>query len=131
MSCNGCANNGIPSACIYSSVAAVAAVAVCAAVSSHSSVTQIPQRYKGGSLGLFTGLGSGAVMLYLRGRKHVVPCHWPCYAGFVPPCLLAWSVAAVDDQQKLSKSGFAASFLTAMMSGLSLVFYLSPEDGRQ
>eukprot|EP00930_Biecheleria_cincta_P104353 TRINITY_DN96600_c0_g1_i1.p1 TRINITY_DN96600_c0_g1~~TRINITY_DN96600_c0_g1_i1.p1 ORF type:complete len:134 (-),score=9.20 TRINITY_DN96600_c0_g1_i1:272-673(-) len=127
----GCATNGIPSACIFSSVAAVGAVAACAAVSSRmSSKPLVAPRYTGGLWGLVTGLGSGGLMLYLRGRKHVIPCHWPCYAGFIPPCALAWWAAEEEDAQVSSKASFVTGFLAAMLSGLTVVFYLSPEDGR-
>ena len=90
--------------------------------------------------GLATGVGSGGLMLYLRGRRHVIPCHWPCYAGFIPPCALAWWMSgrmegdAADGGEEggvvVRKKSFVASFATALLSGLSLVFYVSPDDGR-
>ena len=79
-------------------------------------------------------------MLYLRGRRHVIPCHWPCYAGFIPPCVLAWWMSGRLEDDDAAHGGdlvgaarrksFVAAFGTALVSGLSLVFYVSPEDGR-
>ncbi len=79
-------------------------------------------------------------MLYLRGRRHVIPCHWPCYAGFIPPCALAWWMSWRPEDDDAAQGGehvglarrksFVAAFGTALVSGLSLVFYVSPEDGR-
>merc|ERR1712216_474372 len=131
-------SEGIPSACIYSSVAAVGAVAACAALSTKlSSNPVIPSRYTGALWGGATGIGSGGLMLYLRGRRHVIPCHWPCYAGFVPPAMLAWWAidrAEGDDAEVVASSGravFMAQFVAAMLSGLTAVFYVSPQEGRK
>eukprot|EP00927_Polykrikos_kofoidii_P066754 TRINITY_DN6231_c0_g1_i1.p1 TRINITY_DN6231_c0_g1~~TRINITY_DN6231_c0_g1_i1.p1 ORF type:complete len:146 (+),score=22.64 TRINITY_DN6231_c0_g1_i1:134-571(+) len=136
----GCASGGVPSACIYSSLAAVGGVAACAVLSARfSSDTTVCKRYEGSLWGLLTGLGSGALMLHLRGRKHVVPCHWPCYGGLVAPAALAWWLAErssasgkkeSERTQSTSTVGFVAQFFTAMLGGLTLVFYVSPEDGR-
>eukprot|EP00931_Biecheleriopsis_adriatica_P076879 TRINITY_DN50540_c0_g1_i1.p1 TRINITY_DN50540_c0_g1~~TRINITY_DN50540_c0_g1_i1.p1 ORF type:complete len:136 (-),score=12.53 TRINITY_DN50540_c0_g1_i1:54-461(-) len=128
-----CVSNGIPSACIYSTVAAVGGVAACAALSSQlASKPLITRRYTCGLWGLATGCASGGLMLYLRGRKHVIPCHWPCYAGFVPPCVLAWWLADQGSNQPeaSSKAGFISGFFASMLGGLAVVFYISPEDGR-
>eukprot|EP00802_Teleaulax_amphioxeia_P028053 Tamp_29598.p2 GENE.Tamp_29598~~Tamp_29598.p2 ORF type:complete len:151 (+),score=18.56 Tamp_29598:30-455(+) len=121
----------------------VGGVAACAALSTslRASERRPPLGQTAGALwGLATGVGSGGLMLYLRGRRHVIPCHWPCYAGFIPPCALAWWMSgrmegdAADGGEEggvvVRKKSFVASFATALLSGLSLVFYVSPDDGR-
>ena len=126
----------IPSACIYSSVAAIGGVVACVALTSKSSpgVLTTPSGPLGCAWGLVTGIGSGALMLSLKGRQHVIPCHWPCYAGFVPPSALAWWAVTQRDSGKekdnsvSSKASFLAGFVTATLSGLSLVFFMSPKD---
>ena len=138
----------IPSACIASSVAAIGGVAVCAALSSKSQSDALLALSGGnGALwGLVTGVGSGGLMLMLRGRQHVIPCHAPCYAGFVPPTALAWWAAsrneqsrggsassAADGGEKRAKASskpwsFLGGFATAMLGGLTLVFYVSPVE---
>merc|ERR1712086_738644 len=67
----GCANGNIPSSCILSSAAAIGGVAACAALSAHFSAdnrTTHKARYNGALWGLATGLTSGSLMLYLRGK---------------------------------------------------------------
>merc|ERR1712166_283058 len=95
----GCANGNIPSACILSSAAAIGGVAACAALSAHFSAddrTTHKARYNGALWGLATGLTSGSLMLYLRGKRRVIPCHWPCVAGFVPAAALGWWATATE-----------------------------------
>merc|ERR1711957_648867 len=99
----GCANGNIPSACILSSAAAIGGVAACAALSAHFSAddqTIHKARYNGALWGLATGLTSGSLMLYLRGKRHVIPCHWPCVAGFVPPAALGCWATEIEESEE-------------------------------
>merc|ERR1712153_201667 len=114
----GCANGNIPSACILSSAAAIGGVAACAALSAHFSAddrTTHKARYNGALWGLATGLTSGSLMLYLRGKRHVIPCHWPCVAGFVPPAALGcWATASSDDDDALEEKGACVAACAAL-----------------
>merc|ERR1712046_168385 len=124
----GC-QDGIPIECILSSAAAVGGACACLAVSRHCSDENkgLPQsRYNGALWGLTTGLSSGALMLYLKGREHVIPCHWPCVAGLVPPAAIGcYAMDASQESGKWDKVNFAAQFVTATMAGLTAVFWLS------
>merc|ERR1711865_34352 len=130
--------NGIPSACIQSSAAAIGGVLALSALSAHfSAESKEKSRYNGALWGLATGLGSGSLMLYLRGRRHVIPCHWPCVAGFIPPAALGWWATEIEESEEdaaVASGGrmvnFMSQFVTLTALGLTTVFWLSPEDGR-